>query len=274
MKKFNGFSEAAKASGLLAEAQTTFYDISSAGLPKEFDGFKIALISDIHSRPCRGICEEITKFSPDIITIAGDLVHDNNKSCDAVTQLIAELLSIAPVYMVSGNHDVWRAGHSRIFRGFCDLGAVLLDEKSAVLSKSGAQIALFGISDPFSHISEAICRNVKAGLAALPDFDGYKILLFHRANLFDLIKDAGFDLILSGHMHGGQIQIPHMGGLLAPSSSIACGSRMIFPKYCSGRFVHGGTTMIVSRGIGNTLPVPRLFNPPEVCAVKLRKQRI
>ncbi|MDD6214744.1 MAG: metallophosphoesterase [Firmicutes bacterium] len=271
MKKFNGFSNAAKASGLFADAQTTFYDIMSHRLPKEFDGFKIAQISDIHSRPCTGICEEIANFSPDIIAITGDLVHDDNKSYDAVTRLIADLVGIAPVYMSSGNHDVWHVGHSRIFREFCSLGAVLLDEKRAILSKNGAHIALFGISDPFSHVNSAICRNVKNSLSALPDFDGYKILLFHRANLFDLIKDAGFDLVLSGHMHGGQIQIPHMGGLLAPSSSIASGSRMIFPKYCSGRFLYDDTTMIVSRGIGNTLPIPRLFNPPEVCAVTLRK---
>ena len=112
-------------------------------------------------------------------------------------------------------------------------------------------------------------QNLKKSFSELSDYDGYKILLFHRANLFDEIKDYGFDLILSGHMHGGQIALPYLGGMLAPSSACLSGKRMFFPKYCSGVVEDGKTTMIINRGMGNTLPLPRWGNRPEVGIVTL-----
>lgn len=105
-----------------------------------------------------------------------------------------------------------------------------------------------------------------------PEFDGFKCVLFHRANQFEHIRDFGFDLVLAGHMHGGQMRIPGVGGVISPKSSLGDPrSKMLFPTYCSGAFRHRNTMMIVNRGIGNPMLVPRLFNRPEIGIIVLRR---
>ncbi len=245
--------------------------IVSEKLPESFSGFKIAHISDPHSVPAQGVCEEIAAAMPDICVITGDLLNDDEKSTEKVDKMIESLTKICPTYFISGNHDLWRADHKRIFAGYEAIGAKFLDRKCEILHKGDEKIALFGIPDPFSKIPGEIKRNVENAFSNAEDFDGYKILLFHRANLFDLIKDRGYDLILSGHMHGGQMRIPGLGGLLAPSSAILSGKSMLFPKYTAGVVTEGDATMIVNRGIGNTLPLPRWGNPCEVGIITLKK---
>lgn len=253
-------------------AEKTEYEIAATNLPDSFNGFKIAHISDIHSRPAKGVTEIISEVKPDITVITGDLVHDDDKSIVEVNELLLKILEISPVYMVTGNHDVWRCGREKIFNGFEALGAQLLDGMFTEIEKNGEKIALFGIGDPFSRLPQVISERVRADIQKLPEYSGYKILLFHRANLFDEIKDSGFDLILSGHMHGGQIRLPCLGGVLAPSSAILSKKRMLFPKYCFGEVHSGETTMLINRGIGNTLPFPRFGNRPEVGIVTLKKK--
>ncbi|MDD6735125.1 MAG: metallophosphoesterase [Clostridiales bacterium] len=245
------------------------YDIMSTKIPSVFDRFKIAHISDIHSRPAHGTAEIIDSEKPDIIAITGDIVHDGKIPVTPAYELIGELIKIAPVYFITGNHDVWRTDLKRIFGDFCDMGAVFLDNSRAEIERGGEKISLYGVSDPFSKLPKLVSRNIKTAFSQLPEFNGYKILMFHRANLFDEIKEYDFDLILSGHMHGGQIRIPRLGGVLAPSSALLSGKRMFFPKYTAGRVDLGGKTMIINRGISNTLPVPRLGNRPEIGIITL-----
>ena len=253
------------------KARRSNYEIVSEKLPESFSGFKIAHISDPHSVPAEGVLEIIETAEPDIAVITGDLLNDDEKSTEKVDELIAGLVKICPTYFVSGNHDLWRAGYIEIFEKYEQMGAVYLDGKSRIITKNDEEIALFGVADPFSEISGRIKSRLEEGFSELGDFDGYKILLFHRANLYDEIKDRGFDLILSGHMHGGQIGVPGLGGVLGPSSAILSGKRMIFPKYSAGVINSDGTTMIVNRGIGNTLPLPRWGNPCEVGIITLKK---
>ncbi len=250
-------------------AEKSEYKIASAKIPKAFDGFKIAHISDLHSKPARGVPEIISAETPDITVITGDLFNDDKKSADEVKYLIRELLKISPVFFISGNHDEWRENKDEEFRELEKLGAKHLENEMLTLNRESEQIALFGIDDPMSKKPTEISENLNKNLLQLPDFSGYKILLFHRANLFDEIKNLGYDLILSGHMHGGQIIIPHLGGLLAPSSALFSKRRMIFPKYCFGKEKWQDTTMLINRGLSNTLPVPRWGNKPEVGIIKL-----
>lgn len=244
------------------------YCISSEKIPEAFDRFCIAHISDTHSYPADGILKLVTSQKPDIICITGDMFHDNGKDAPEFWALFSRLLEIAPVYLVTGNHDLWREDSAFMLRKIKDLGGILLDSDMAVLEHDGEKMAIFGVGDPFSKIPALIEKSINTEFSRLPKSSGYKILLYHRANLFDKIKDFGFDLILSGHMHGGQISVLGLGGLLAPTSAIFSG-RMIFPKYTNGKFVYNSTSMIVNRGASNTLPIPRLFNPPEVGIITL-----
>lgn len=245
------------------------YNIVCKNLPESFSGFKIAHISDTHSRPANGIPEIIKNACPDIIVMTGDLLNDDNKPTDQIDTLISELLDIAPCYFISGNHDLWRMGYREIFNKYEELGAVFMDKKTVTIEKNGEKIGISGCPDPFSKLPQSITENIQENLDALEKVNGFNILLFHRANLFDVVKDAGFDLVLSGHMHGGQVRIPGIGGVLAPSSSMFSKTRMLFPKYTGGVVTSDKTTMIINRGVSNTLPIPRLGNPPEVGIITL-----
>lgn len=246
------------------------YHIVCPTLPSAFSGFKIAHFSDPHSKPASGILEIIKTADVDIIVITGDLLNDDEKPTDKIDDLISGLQKVAPVCFVSGNHDLWRTDHADIFKKYEDLGAVFLDGKTEVIEREGEKIAISGSCDPFSKIPDTIEKNVKEALGKVQKIDGFNILLFHRANLFEQISGYGFDLILSGHMHGGQVRIPGLGGVLAPTSSIFSKTPMLFPKYTGGAVSENGTTMIINRGVGNTLPLPRLGNPPEVGIITLK----
>lgn len=248
------------------------YSIVSRKLPESFSGFKIAHISDPHSRPAKGVFEIVAEAKPDITVITGDLFNDDELPTTEIDGLLFRLLEISPVYFISGNHDLWRMGYRSAFSEYEKQGAVYLDGKTEIIRRGADAISLSGASDPFSRVPHSIKKNTEENMKNLSLCCDYNILLFHRANLFDLIKNKGFDLILSGHMHGGQIRIPGIGGLLAPSSAMLSKTPMLFPKYTGGTVAEGDTTMIVNRGIGNTLPLPRLGNPPEVGIITLLRQ--
>ena len=93
----------------------------------------------------------------------------------------------------------------------------------------------------------------------------FNILLSHRPELFDLYADRNIDLIFSGHAHGGQFRIPFIGGLVAPDQGL-------FPKYTSGVYKQNQSTMIVSRGLGNSIIPIRIFNRPEIVVVTLQSK--
>ena len=269
-KTLIGAGVLALAKGLDNRIEITHYEPEFDNLPKEFDGFRIVHISDLHSDTAPGLRNEILSLEPDIIVITGDMIHDNDKSFLPTVRLIKQLGNIAPLYMVSGNHDLWNTRFDEFTRLCEESGAVLMDNKFKTITHNGGEIGLFGVADPFGKATETIVKNLNESFAELPEYDGFKLLLFHRANQFDRIKDKGFDLILAGHMHGGQFRIPGVGGLMPPKSSLADSKRIFFPTYCSGVFVHQSTTMIVNRGLGNPMIIPRLYNRPEIGITVLR----
>ena len=91
---------------------------------------------------------------------------------------------------------------------------------------------------------------------------GYTVLLSHRPELFETYVSCGIDLVLSGHVHGGQFRLPFVGGLIAPNQGL-------FPKYDAGLYTEGNTNMVVSRGIGNSIIPIRFNNRPEIIVVTL-----
>lgn len=257
------------AKGLDNRLETTHHTISSKKIPPEFDGYKIVQVSDVHSDDVPGLSAEIKNEKPDIIVSTGDLVHHKG-GFDNALSLCDAMLDIAPVYAVSGNHDEWRSDFSDLQRMLKDLGVTLLKNKSMELEKNGAKIGISGIDDPFSVVSQKINEYLEDALKQLTLFDGYNILLFHRANWLDYFAKAGFDMIISGHMHGGQMRIPFVGGIMSPRSSWASGKPILFPKYVGGRYSFSDTELIVSRGLGNPMLIPRIFNRPELVSITLK----
>ncbi len=246
----------------------THYIIKSDRIPQEFNGYKILQISDFHTGSFYGgvnaLIEEVRKEDPDIIVLTGDMVDDNKINMIPLKKLVVELVNIAPVYSVSGNHDVWYGNFKELQKSIKNSGVNLMDNRKVILQRGNSSINLYGIGDPESWNYTTASYYLQEKIKALNPDMGYNILLFHRANMFDTIKGNGFQLVLSGHMHGGQLQIPFIGGLISPHLD-----RRWFPKYTDGKWTSTGTTLIVSRGLGNNAPVPRVLNPPEVVVVTL-----
>lgn len=257
--------------GLDNRLEITHYTIESSKIPKQFDGYRIVQISDYHCDSMPGLANEIRNEAPDLIVSTGDLVHDRGSYAPAL-RLTERLVQIAPVYMVTGNHDVWRSDYHKLERELMDLGANMLHNERVFLKRDGAQIALSGIDDPFAVDSDRIAKAVQDALKKLSPYEGYDILLFHRANLLDQVKRHGFELVLAGHMHGGQFRFPGLGGFVSPKSNLSSSSHVFFPKYFGGYYRSDDTDMIVNRGLGNPMIIPRVFNRPELVTITLKHQ--
>ncbi len=256
------------AQGIDRRLEVTDYTVTSDKIPMSFDGFKIAQISDYHNDSVPGVTDAVRDIKPDIIVSTGDLADDEGSYLPAL-HLCERIASVAPVYAVTGNHDVWRDDYNDFERDIANAGVTTLHNERVILESGGESVSLSGIDDPFTLNSTKAGETVRKCLAKIRGYDGYDILLFHRANLFDCVKDQGFDLILSGHMHGGQVRLPGGRGIVAPKSGWTS-SGMFFPKYTSGRYASEGCEMLVSRGIGNPMAIPRLFNRPELTVITLK----
>ena len=231
---------------------------------KTNSGFRIVQISDLHNdrHKTDQVYEKTAKERPDIIVVTGDLIDSVDTDVDLAVGLVRELVEIAPVYYVTGNHEASCPEYDELESRMKELGVSVLRNDHVSVSD---EIELYGIDDPnFSWNADKtageIIRNKLPALASGIDKTKYNILLSHRPDAFRYGKD--FDLILSGHMHGGQFRLPFVGGLLSPE-------RKFFPGYDAGKFSKRSTTMIVSRGIGNSAIPVRLNNPSEIIVIDL-----
>lgn len=250
------------------------YRITKAGLcpqnlPNEFDGFKIAHLSDLHSY-VPDITADVKALAPDIIAITGDLINHDRHDFRAVLELLSALCNVAPLYIVSGNHDLRNPFFEDFIRETKAVGANFIDDSFTAYKKDGAEIGIFGIKDPNVFKRAKLDAALARSLADLPEYDGFRLLLLHRADLFPFLPDNSFDLILSGHMHGGQICLPNGRGILSPKSSIIGIKKPFFPDYTAGLYSERGMKMYVSRGLSNPTALPRIFNDTELVALTLK----
>lgn len=248
---------------------TTYYTILSDRLPASFDGYTIAQISDLHNAEFgqnnSDLVRILEKESPDIIVITGDLVDSNHTDIDTAMSFVRQAVKIAPCYYVTGNHEAWLGSpYVELEKQLFDAGVTVLHDQVIPLSKGGNSIQLLGLDDPdftdeTSYDPESLFADRLHSMNLNP---GFKLLLSHRPEHFEAYAASGIDLILSGHAHGGQFRIPLVGGVAAPNQGF-------FPKYDAGEYHDSGTTMIVSRGIGNSVIPVRINDRPEVVIIEL-----
>jgi predicted MPP superfamily phosphohydrolase len=247
----------------------TTYKLNTPKLPRSL---RIALVADLHNRPFDGMLDAVTRISPELICIAGDLIEAldgtmDEKNASGFAALEA-LCKIAPTFYAPGNHEVG-ASHKHLRKyPSAQKGARITPENMARIEQSGAcfldntyaqwqKIAIGGLG------TGLLNADGKPDLDALDAFfahDGYKILLCHHPEYYaKYLRDKDVDLVLAGHAHGGQWRL-FGRGLYAPDQGI-------FPKYTSG--VHEGR-LVISRGTANTGGIiPRLFNPREVVCIQI-----
>jgi predicted MPP superfamily phosphohydrolase len=243
---------------------TNEYELFFPNLPDAFDGYRILIVSDLHSAVFgKGNSRLISSSKgakPDIIAITGDLIDDTGQ-LPIVLPAVQALSEFAPVYFVSGNHE-WDSGETReLFAALDELGVTVLRNRSVELTRGGSSIALTGIEDKNG---PADMRTPDEVFSRMRDAfgDEFSVTLIHRNNYLDLLSDLGTDLILCGHAHGGIIRLPFTDGLIDHPG--------LFPTYTNGVYTKGDTTMLVSRGLGNVYGIPRLFNNPHLPVAVLR----
>ena len=245
--------------------------ISSSHIPAAFSGFRIAQVSDLHNAEFGKNNTELLKLlsesRSDIIVITGDLIDANHTDVGIALGFAQESVRIAPTYYVTGNHEAASPQYDTLKAGLEEAGVIVLEDEAISLERNGETITLLGLGDPDFTVKGDMFGETSAMVSTklrnlIDDESRYTILLSHRPELFETYTDGGIELVFSGHAHGGQFRLPFIGGLAAPNQGL-------FPQYDAGLYTDGGTSMVVSRGIGNSIIPFRFNNRPEIVLVEL-----
>ncbi|WP_335871589.1 metallophosphoesterase [Bacillus sp. 2205SS5-2] len=249
----------------------TKYSIPSDNLPKSFQGYKLVHLTDLHNKNFgknqEPLVRKIQKQAPDLIVITGDLIDSKKYNEEISLNLIQQIMGIAPVYFVTGNHEAWSGKFPALEEKLTSLGVHILRNASKKIELEDEFIQLVGLEDPAfatSIGSESGATTISLQ-QAVPTEEGFTVVLAHRPEHFLLYAEQKVDLILAGHAHGGQVRIPLIGGLVAPNQGF-------LPKYDYGRFEQNQSTMIVGRGLGNSIIPQRIFNSPELVVITLEQE--
>lgn len=245
------------------------------GKQKPREPFSVALLSDLHNasfdRQGRAILKALRETSPRFILSAGDMVTAKNGRGGYMeaARLIREMTGICPVYLSQGNHELrmkeFPERYDDMYERYMDevrkAGAVLLDNDTTRLETAGLPIALSAISVPYPCYK----RRGRATLSeeeiqetlGKADRDAFQVLLAHYPDFFPVYCNWGADLVLSGHVHGGIVRLPLLGGVFGSTYRL-------FPEFTRGRYFRGNQEMVLSAGLGShTIPV-RIGNPTQL----------
>ncbi|MED3146431.1 metallophosphoesterase [Bacillus thuringiensis] len=244
--------------------------ITSSKIPSSFKGYKILQISDLHNKKFGDnqdvLIQKIKSIDPDIIAITGDLIDSKSYDAEVSMQLIREIVKKYPVYFVTGNHEQWSGKYNNLEKELKKYGVNVLRNEHVGIRKGEQEINLLGIDDPEFVTGNRDEGNIiideikKAKIEMQPD--KYNVLLSHRPEFIKEYTNERLHLVLSGHAHGGQVRLPFIGGLVAPNQGV-------LPKYTAGLYVEQNTSMVVSRGLGNSIIPQRILNRPEIVVVQL-----
>lgn len=246
--------------------RTTEYTVCSERLPEGFDGFRVAQVSDLHGyefgKGNARLLAAIKSAEPDIIAITGDMA-DEDTDMEVIERFLAGAAEIAPVYYVSGNHEWGARCIERLEELFEKYGVHYLSNEYEVVTRGEDSIVLAGAEDP-NGPAGMMTPNELADIINEKENSPFTVLLGHRNYWIERYPELGVDIILSGHAHGGIVRLPLLGGALGS------GFRL-FPDYTAGVYKSGRYSMIVSRGLGNSVFVPRFLNCPELVVLTLKK---
>lgn len=258
----------------------TNYKIESPKIPKSFNGFKIAHLSDLHNfsygKDNKKILDKLDKIKPDIVVLTGDMVNSDSKNFNTFYKLAKNLSSKYEAYYIMGNHEMRLPVNKQIEikAKLKSLKINLLDNTQTIIKKDNEHINIYGLEQPIftyknnlkKNESESFTIEKMQELLPLPDTNKFNILLSHSPFDFGIFSKWGADLVLSGHVHGGLIRLPFIGGVLSPE-------RTLFPKYSGGEYTLNNSKMILSRGLGNGTINLRILNNPEICVIELKKAK-
>lgn len=243
--------------------------IKSENLPDDFQGYKIVQVSDLHNAEFGenniDLLSAIKEQSPDIIVVTGDIVDSRRTNVQIARDFVNNASKIAPVYYVTGNHEARVKVEDEIDNAPLNEKVIVLHNKDILLEKGESVIQLIGVDDPDYKAVKDSTEYMNKRLEKYCNNEYFKILLSHRPELFEVYAENNMNVIFSGHAHGGQFRLPFIGGVIAPHQGL-------FPTYDAGLYyATDDTTMVVSRGLGDSIIPLRINNPPELVVVTLEK---
>ncbi len=243
----------------------TEYELSFVNLPADFDGYRIALVSDLHGwsfgEDNERLIQKIRSTKPDLIAITGDMVS-KSRDFEAVEDLLDGLFGLAPMYYVNGNHEWGGKWTGKIKALMEEKGVKCLSNEYEIIERGDAHIVICGVED----------RGGRADMPKPPELaeelrqqypEDFVLWLQHRNDSLIYYPELPVELVLSGHAHGGIIRLPFIGGVLDVRGKLMA-------EYENGVYCEGGLTQLVSRGLGNSVFIPRFLNRPELPVITLR----
>lgn len=250
----------------------TQYNIKSS----DCGSLKMVQLSDLHSKPFNKVLKKTQELNPDIICITGDYINDKCKNKDKMLNFGKELVKIAKVYYITGNHERRLENFDSIMQELSDIGFIVLLNRISVYNDKGFDVNILGLDENQADFKDYkarkngtfVYKDMSPYFAELENNSGFKIVLSHFPENFENVKEMNysqydFDIQLSGHAHGGQFCLPFIGPVFSPGQGL-------FPKYAKGSFGNR-PKLIVSRGLGNAEFPFRLFNHPEINVININQ---
>ena len=259
--------------------KVTRYHIESKKLQGLKEDINIVVLADLHNhvygKKNQRLIKAIEEERPDMILIAGDMiVAKPDESLAVAIDLIKQLAKTFPIYYGMGNHEYRMKIYPEQYKGMYEeylkeiqhTNVKILDNKSTKITIKGTTLNIYGLEierEYYKRFNKAELKdNYINSLIGKPNEEEYNILLAHNPEYFKSYVKWGADMTLAGHMHGGLIRLPYLGGLASPQVEF-------FPKYDGGQFDEGEQTMILSRGLGTHTINIRINNRAELISIRL-----
>ena len=259
----------------------TKYQLYASSLPKAFHGFHIVQLSDMHNvafgENNKELIGKVKLLKPDIILITGDMIIGKpGEDVTFAAETMNELVKIAPVYFSMGNHELRASIYTDTygdmwprFEKSLSPAIHILRNQREVLVRGDAKLYLYGLDlNPMLYkrlVHTPMQDDYLSSLFGECDSAGYHIFMAHNPDYFKDYAAWGANLTFSGHIHGGMIRLPFLGGALSPMIHF-------FPKYDKGLFEYSNKYMILSGGLGNHTFKFRVNNLPEIVSVTLNQE--
>ena len=235
----------------------TEYEYKSEEVPASLDGYVIVQISDLHNQWFgfdEGVLlDRIRACEPDIIVVTGDVLDSSHTRYAFAEDFFRGAVEITPVYYITGNHEEWlpRDRFNRFLDEIEQMGVICLDDREAEVDG----FLLAGVAE----------ASLGKDLSGKYPADRLVVLLAHEPGYYENYGKSGADVVLTGHNHGGQFILPGKGGLVSPDLEF-------FPELYEGMHRYGDMSMIISRGLGNSVIPVRINNYPEIVKLTLRTE--
>lgn len=248
--------------------KTEYYRIASehVSAPK-----RLILLSDLHGnvmgKENKKLLEEIDRQKPEVVCVAGDMTVKSGKGAEEAAALMVKLTKKYPVYYAPGNHEIRMPEYEHFKTELKEVGVIYLENKWAALA-DGYVIGGLDLPEYWYHKCWDKRRMKGSDLKKLmgePPEKGFIILIAHNPEYFPQYAGFGAELVLSGHIHGGIVRLPLLGGVISPSLRL-------FPTYDAGMFAWGKSHMILTRGLGLHHIKLRFFNRPELSVIDIERK--